>query len=137
MEHSETPPPADPTTRRKGELPLWASVAAIVVFLAVAGSLYYLAGLPKSGVRVEHLRDDAQRKLPAGSSRDDVLAWFAAHGITEVGDLTDPGGKKLGHHALLPNDSWLDQAEIDIRVMFDGDGKVNDLKIARYRTFNP
>src|SRR5205814_2494718 len=88
-----------------------------------AGGLYW-AGQPKNGIRVERLEAEVHEQLPPGSSREDVLAWFAAHEITQVEGLRDMSGGNTGYKGSVPNDSWLDKGTIQIWCRLDGQGKL-------------
>src|SRR4051794_8293482 len=109
---------------RKRGLPAWVIVLVFVFLLAGGAGGYYVAGQPKNGVRLEPLEADAAAKLPPGTDKEKVPEWFAAHGITDFGDLKDTGGGKIGYRAVVPNDSYLEKSAIDISFWYDKDGKV-------------
>ena len=126
-----TPPPP---RRRKGHLPTWVSVLTLALLFAGLGVAWYVASQPKNGIRFEDFAAEARRDLPVGTAtKDQVLAWFAGHGITDYGDLLDTGGNKAGYACQVPNDTWLDQADIVMLCRCDKDGKLVDLSISRIR----
>ena len=118
-------------SRRKSGLPMWVVVLVLVLLLAGGAGGYYAANQPKNGVRLERLEADAREKLPAGTDKEKVPAWFAAHGITDFGDLTNTGGGKIGYRALVPNDTYMERAELDISFKYDKDGKVTESRFER------
>lgn len=114
----------DRSRRKKGGLPLW---VVALVFLALAGggyAAYRYASQPKNGLHLKQLEADASAKLPPGTDKEKVYEWFKSHNITDVGDLSDTGGGKVGIRALVPNDSHIDKAELDISFWYDKEGKV-------------
>jgi hypothetical protein len=112
---------------------MWVVLLTVAAVIAAAAGGLYLASQPKNGIRVEQLEAEIHEQLPPGSSREEVLAWYDAHGITELSDLTDTGGGKAGYQGSLPNDSWLDKAEILILCRLNRQGKLADVTIFRTR----
>jgi hypothetical protein len=105
----------------------------LVILGGFAGALYF-ASLPKNGIQPEHLDTDVRQNLEIGvSTREDVLAWFASRGITDVSDTFDPGGRKNGYMAKIPNDSWMKQQQVEIQIGVDGKGKVARLSVYQTR----
>ena len=99
-----------PPTQARGlkrHVPTWVVLLTVAAVIGAAAGGLYLASQPKNGIRVEQLKAEIDEQLPLGSSREEVLAWFAAHGIAEPSDLLDTGGGKAGYKGSLPNDSWL------------------------------
>lgn len=131
MEEPANTNAAPPRRRRRRELPWWVSASALAAFFAALGGLWHLGSLPKNGIHVEQVEADARTGLPPGSSRDDIVAWLVARGVTEYGDVMDPGGKKVGVRALIPNDSYLERAEIEIRCPLNGEGKLKEVSVTR------
>jgi hypothetical protein len=83
-------------------------------------------------VRVEALEQDLRDRLPIGSTREQVQDWFASHGIT-YGDTVDSAtGKRDGYCATMPNDSWVESAEIRISFEFDDRGRLTKFRIIRF-----
>jgi hypothetical protein len=110
--------------RKKGGLPMWV-VALVLLALSGAGAGgYWYANQPKNGVHVKQLEADAAAKLPPGTDKEQVFEWFKSHGVTDIGDLTDVGGGKVGIRGLMPNDTYLGKAEIDISFWYDKNGKI-------------
>jgi hypothetical protein len=122
-----------PTRRAKRHIPIWVVLLTVAAVIGAAATGLYVASQPKNGIRVEQLEADLHEHLPLGSSREEVLAWYSAHGITELSDLTDTGGGKAGYRASVPNDSWLDRANIEIMCRIDRQGKLTDVTIFRSR----
>jgi hypothetical protein len=123
-----------PVTQARGlnrRVPIWIVVAAVVALIGASAGGVYLAGQPKNGVHVEQLEADIHEQLPIGSSREAVLEWFTAHGITDLSDLLDTGGGKAGYKASVPNDSWTDKATIEIMCRIDRKGQLKDVTIFR------
>lgn len=115
---------------RKGDLPWWATVPTLVVVLAGFGGLLYYAYLPKNGIYVEQVETDVRQNLTIGTStRDDAKVWFAAQGISDVSDNFDPGGKHNGYLAKIPNDNWMKRTQVEVRMVFDGNGKLKELGV--------
>lgn len=122
---------APPAKRRKGDLPWWVVALVFVVLAGGSAGAYYAAIQPKNGVHLRALEADAAAKLPAGSTKEQVIDWFKANNITEYSDLTNTGGGKVGLRALVPNDSYVDQAELDISFWYDKEGKVTKSQFLR------
>lgn len=116
--------------RRKRELPWWVTVSVLLAVLAGFGGLIYYAYLPKNGIHVEQVDADARQKLTIGTStREDAKAWFASQGISDVSESFDPGGRPNGYLAKIPNDNWMKHTQIEVRTVFDGNGKLKDLGV--------
>ena len=94
------------------------------VLAAAGAAVWYLGTRPAGGVELKAVEADIARDLPAGTSREDVRAWLAGRGYTDVADLTNAGGKVDGIQARIPNDTWFDKADIVIQFRFDGDWKL-------------
>jgi hypothetical protein len=93
--------------------------------------LWCWGSLPQNGVRVERLRAEIAEHLPAGSTRDQVEAWFASHGF-ETWDISTTVGRKGGLGATIPNSSWWEDAEIEIEFYFDEAGRLARSFIDRF-----
>ena len=119
---------------RKGALPWWVTVPVLVVVVAGFGGLVYYAYLPKSGVYVEQVEADARENLKIGvSTREDAMAWFTAHGITDVYDTLDTGGKKNGYSVQIPNDNWMKNTQIQVTYRFNDEGKLREIMVYQER----
>ncbi|MBN8907977.1 MAG: hypothetical protein J0H99_15380 [Rhodospirillales bacterium] len=107
-----------------------------VVFAALViagGAVWHFGTAPANGVRLDAVRADVEQNLPVGSSRDEVRAWLAGHGITDTGDLMNTGGRVDGLWALLPNDTWFEPAEIHFLFRFDKEWKLKTATVYRSR----
>jgi hypothetical protein len=93
--------------------------------------LGYVATAPRSGIRVEVLGAEMRQRLPNGSSRAEVRAWLASHGV-KASDIFDAAGRKVGLTATLANDSWLESAEITLDFTFDDRGRLTSSTISRF-----
>jgi hypothetical protein len=125
--------PPSQTHDHKRHVPAWVVLLIVATMIGAAAGGLFLASQPKNGVRLEQLEADIHEQLPLGSSREEVLAWFTAHGITELFDLFDTGGSKAGYRAIVPNDTWLDKGTIEIMCRLDRQGKLTDVTIFRSR----
>jgi hypothetical protein len=105
---------------------------ALVATLVACGGLGFGAVQPRNGIRVEPLEADLRACVPSGSPKETAETWFDMHGI-RYGPITQgASGKHVGYSAIVPNDSWLESAEIRIAVDFDDDGRVTDVNIYRF-----
>lgn len=130
----DDPPAPPPRRRKKGNLPWWVTVLTLALLFAGLGAAWYVAKQPKDGVRFEDFEAEARRDLKVGATtKDQVLTWFAGHGITNYEDLLDTSGNKAGYTCRLTNDTWMDQADIVMLCRCDKDGKLVDLTISRIR----
>lgn len=87
-------------------------------------------GVPAPG-RVERLEADLRAGVLPGSPKEAAEAWFAAHGI-RLGLMVGASGRPVGYLATVPNDTWLEPAEIRITVDFDDQGRVTGVTIYRF-----
>jgi hypothetical protein len=126
-EPTPNPPPA--RRRRRGELPTWVTVVTLAAVLAGAAGLVYAAFRPEGGIWVDDLRADAEQRLPPGSSREQAREWFASHGITDVTEVRDMVGS--GYRAVIPNGTWMEDADIVVTCMFDRQDKLDRLTVIR------
>lgn len=118
-----------PTCRRHRFGWLILAVAAVGLF---GGGLALFGDRPKSGIRVERLEADLNERLPDGSSWEQAEAWFASHGIQPHGIITSSDNQKVGLGAIVPNDSFLQSAEIRIYVYFGPAGRLTKRSIYRF-----
>jgi hypothetical protein len=101
------------------------STAAVVI----CGTLWQVAVTPKNGIRVEWLAADMHKRLPLGSTRQQVEEWFASHQITP-GTISD-GKDLVGLCGEVPNSSWFESAEICIEFCFDSRDRLKGSWIER------
>lgn len=127
---SDTPAPKK---SRRGSLPSWVVVLVLVLVIGTGACGYYVASQPKDGVRVEAVRAELVAKLPPGTPKDEIVKVFEAKGYKDYGKVTDTGGKTIGYRTLVPNDTYLEKAELDIACKFDEDGKVTTVEVQRIK----
>ncbi len=132
----DEPPAPDPTPRprrRRKQVPWWVVALVFAGMFAALGAVWYFGSIPENGIRVEDVQADAEQNLPPGTPREEVRAWLARHGVTEVFDLRDLGGRVDGFGGALPNNSWLESAYISFEFRFDREGKLTKKNIYRAR----
>ena len=94
---------------------LW--LLAGLLFAGGVGSCE-LAYRPKSGIRVGSLLSEARSALPAGSSREQVVAWLEARGLPYE-PVYDKSGKSFRWYLVrMPNGNWMIPNAI-LRMTFD------------------
>jgi hypothetical protein len=96
------------------------------------GGIARFGDRPKNGIRVGHSEADLNEHLPDGSTWEQAEAWFASHGIEPGGIYTLGDNRKVGLHAIVPNDGLLDSAEIRIEVHFSPEGRLTKRSIYRF-----
>jgi len=83
---------------------LWTLAGLLIV--GCVGS-FELAYRPYNGIRVGSLQSEARSALPAGSSREQVVAWLDARGLT-YRPVYDKGGETLLWYLVrMQNGSWM------------------------------
>jgi len=105
--------------RPKSHIKWWQAILVLLIVFGGLGCGLHFANQPKDGATVESVEADALASLPVGSNEDAAVAWFIARGYSEYGETTDTKGKKTGYRALVPNDSWLEKAEIEIVLKYE------------------
>jgi hypothetical protein len=107
-------------------------ILVVVVLFAGGGGLLHVHDQPKNGIRVEKLEADLKGRLPLGSSWEEAEAWFTSHGIK-------PNVLMRGHEsrvsellATVPNDTFLESAQIIISLTFSPDGRLERCAVWRY-----
>lgn len=127
----ESPAPRPP--RRRKEVPGWIVVLVFAAIPVALGTVWYFGRIPENGVWVEDIKADAEQNLPPGTPREEVRAWLARHGVTELFELRDTGGRVDGFGGSLSNDSWLEPAYISFDFRFDSEWKLTKKTIYRAR----
>ena len=110
------------------------AIVVVAGLFGCCGGLTLIGGRPKNGIRVEKLEADLRSSLPVGSMWAQAEAWFASHGIEPMG-IRDLNGKEVGLGAIIPNDSFLESAEIYLYVYFNDAGEVREIIIYRFVYF--
>ena len=77
-----------------------------------------LAYRPKSGIRMGSLLSEARSALPAGSSREQVVAWLEARGLPYEPVYDKSGESFLWYLVRMPNGNWMIPNAI-LRMTFD------------------
>jgi len=129
-----SPAPA-PTKRRRGALPGWVVLLALVVLAAAAVAFWFYANRPVGGVRVEELRANLESQLPPGSTSAQIEAWIRDNGITDFGETVDISRQKSGYRAVIPNDTLFEKAEIVIMWRTDKAGRLTETSVDRVPRF--
>lgn len=116
---------------QRGKPRHWFLAAVVAGLFACCGGLAVFAERPKNGVRVGPLEADLNERLPDGSTWEQAEAWFASHEL-HPGGIYEPGGRKTGLMATIPNDRLLESAEIRIALMFSPEGRLEKRVITRF-----
>jgi hypothetical protein len=106
----------------------------LLVFAALAAggfAAWHYANRPANGTRVDDLRADLIAQLPPGSTSAQIESWFRDRGITNFGETLDISQKKIGYHAVVPNDTLMDRADIMIECRTDKAGRLVDSSVDR------
>lgn len=102
-------------------------------FLLLTGCsvLFLLAHRPNNGIWANELEADLNQRLPDGSTWEEAEAWFAAHGLRPI-EIIDVDSSPIGMGVRIPNDSWLDSAEIRIELYFNEKKQLKKRVIYRF-----
>jgi hypothetical protein len=94
---------------------------SVLAGLLVAGCVVSceIAFRPHNGIRVGSLLDEARSALPVGSSREQVVAWFDARGLTYQ-TVYGKGGEFARYLVRKQNGSWM-QPDANLWMQFDFD----------------
>lgn len=108
-------------------------IAAVSVGLfGCCGGLLAFGDRPHNGIRVENLEKDLNERLPDGSTWDEAEAWFAAHGIKPHSISRVSDGNKVGLGATVPNNSFVNSAEIRIALFFNAQSRLEKRIVYRF-----
>ena len=119
--------------RRWVNVPWWATLLTFAALAAGLVAVWHYGNLPTNDVRVEEVKADVDRRLPVGSTREEVRAWLDGRGITDSGDLRNGGGQVDGIWATFPNDTWFEPADIHFQFRFDKEWKLTSVAVYRAR----
>jgi hypothetical protein len=125
----DRPPPG--RARRRGALPWWVTLLVFAALAAGGFAAWHYANRPGNGVRVDDLRADLVAQLPPGSTGDQIEGWFRDHGITGYSETLDINRQKVGYHAVVPNDTLMDRADIMIECRTDKAGRLVESSVDR------
>lgn len=112
------------------------ALAALVVFVCVG--LAYLAVRPTNGIWVGQLEAELNRDLPDGSTEEEARAWCISRGFFTSGLRPNPNDTVSqsqfagGVMALVPNETLLEDGQIQIFIYFDRQGRVCKRDIRRW-----
>ena len=120
----------DAPSNRRSRTRLILLAAVVAGVFAGCGGLTYFSVNPKNGIRVGRLEADLHERLPEGSSWAEAEAWFASHGV-KPGGIVDSGGRRIGLMTIIPNDTLVESAEVQIFLYFDDTGKLRERIIRR------
>ena len=121
-----------PAPRPRGAVRRWLPWVALTAALLGCGGLGYSAFEPRNSIRVGPLEADLRAAVQPGSPKGAAEAWFAAHGIRYGLTINGASGRHVGYFAVVPNDTWLEPAEIRIVVNYDEQGRVTGVTIYRF-----
>jgi hypothetical protein len=121
--------------RQPGRPRRFLGVALLVGVLASCGGLVYFSFKPLNGIWVRRLEADLNKRLPDRSTWEEAQAWFASHGLRPF-TIRDLHGRTIGLGVMIPHNTLLDTADIQIYVYFDEQGYVRE-RIVRRGGFFP
>lgn len=126
----------DVRSRTRTRVRIWALTLGCLGVLAATGWFVVpqLDRMLTGGPILRRLRSDMDRALSAGSTRREVNAWFARHGI-QPDPITDGNGRVIGLTGSVPDSTWLIPALIDIDVAFDEQQRLKRKRIDRKETW--
>jgi len=122
----------DPAGQKPGRFRFCLLVAGIICVIGGCIGVGYLAIRPEGGVTVKQLEAEVKEKLPIGSSRKQVYAWFASHGLYPADIVEISSGRSVGLGTSMPNNTFLEMAEIRISVYFDSADRLERVHIYRF-----
>jgi hypothetical protein len=97
----------------------WLVILAFpVVGLGCCTGLWQIGHQPRNGIRVEALEAEMRQQLPPGSTWEQARERFASRGLN-VSEM-EKDGRATGLAVMIPNNSFLDSAEIRVYLYFDG-----------------